>query len=141
MDVAASRAKAGAREPTPRDVLEVMLNSGRDVAVRMYTSIETTQNTLRDVAHGLRRLVEGDLPGMFDGSTTVGIDLAAPIVVFHVSRISKVSSLGVVMVCISAWLRRLLAESEDQSLRRVIVYDEVWQVLRVPGVARFFNES
>jgi type IV secretory pathway VirB4 component len=139
--VAASRAEAGAREPTLRDVLEVMLNPDQDVAARMYMSIETAQNTLRDVAHGLRRLVEGDLRGMFDGPTTVGIDLASPIVAFDVSRISKVTSLGVVMICVSAWLRRLLAESEDQSLRRVIVYDEAWKVLRVPGVARFLNES
>jgi type IV secretory pathway VirB4 component len=37
-------------------------------------------------------------------------------------------------------LRRRLAESDD-GVRRIIVYDEAWKVLRVPGVARFLNES
>ncbi len=139
--LAAVRATAQSREPTLRDVLEVMLNPDHDVAASMYMSAEGTQNVLRDVAHGLRRLVEGDLRGMFDGPTTAGIVLASPVVAFDVSGISKSTSLGVVMICVSAWLRRLLTESEDEGRRRVIVYDEAWKVLRVPGVARFFNES
>jgi type IV secretory pathway VirB4 component len=78
---------------------------------------------------------------MFDGPTTAGIDLTSPVVAFDVSGISKSTSLGVVMICVFAWLRRLLTESEDEGRRRVIVYDEAWKVLRVPGVARFLNES
>ena len=95
---------------------------------------------LRDAAYGLRRLVDGDLAGMFDGQTTAGIDLDAPVVAFDLSHIQSHVSLGVVMICVAAWLRRLLAESHD-GVRRIIVYDEAWKVLRVPGVARFLNES
>jgi len=99
-----------------------------------------TRTELREAAYGLRRLVDGDLAGMFDGPTTGGIDLEAPVVAFDLSGITEYTSLGVVMICVSAWLRRLLSESDD-GVRRIIVYDEAWKVLRVPGVARFLNES
>ena len=34
----------------------------------------------REVAFALRRLGEGDLAGMFDGPTTLDVDLTAPVV-------------------------------------------------------------
>jgi type IV secretory pathway VirB4 component len=137
---AASTSAAEDREPTIRDVLEAMFAPGPGLAGHMRMSAAETAAALRDAAYGLRRLVDGDLSGMFDGPTTAGIDLDAPVVAFDLSQIQSHVSLGVVMICVAAWLRRLLAESED-GVRRIIVYDEAWKVLRVPGVARFLNES
>jgi type IV secretory pathway VirB4 component len=137
---AASSSAAEDREPTLRDVLEVMFAPGAALAGHMRMSAAETAAALRDAAYGLRRLVDGDLSGMFDGPTTAGIDLDAPVVAFDLSQIRSHVSLGVVMICVAAWLRRLLAESDD-GVRRIIVYDEAWKVLRVPGVARFLNES
>jgi hypothetical protein len=109
------------------------------LAAHMRMPAPDTRKELREAGYGLRRLVDGDLAGMFDGPTTGGIDLQAPMVAFDLSRITDYTSLGVVMICVAAWLRRLLAESDD-GVRRIIVY-EAWKVLRVPGVARFLNES
>ena len=110
------------------------------LAAHMRMPAAETGKALREAAYALRRLVDGDLAGMFDGPTTGGIDLEAPLVAFDLSRVTDTTSLGVVMICVSAWLRRLLADSDD-GVRRIIVYDEAWKVLRVPGVARFLNES
>ncbi len=128
------------QEPTLRDVLEAMFEPGQELAAHMRIPVTETREALREAAYGLRRLVDGDLCGMFDGQTTAGIDLEAPLVAFDLSKIKSHTSLGVVMICVAAWLRRLLAESDD-GVRRIIVYDEAWKVLRVPGVARFLNES
>jgi type IV secretory pathway VirB4 component len=138
--LSAAAADAEGRQPTLRDVLEALFEPSEALAVHMRTPVAETRNTLREAAYGLRRLVEGDLVGMFDGPTTGGIDLEAPVVAFDLSRITDITSLGVVMICVAAWLRRLLSESDD-GVRRIIVYDDAWKVLRVPGVARFLNES
>jgi hypothetical protein len=137
---AAGTAAAGGQEPTLRDVLEAMFEPGPELAAHMRMPATETRGALREAAYGLRRLVDGDLCGMFDGQTSAGIDLEAPVVAFDLSKIKSHTSLGVVMICVAAWLRRLLAESDD-GVRRIIVYDEAWKVLRVPGVARFLNES
>jgi type IV secretory pathway VirB4 component len=136
----AAAADADGREPTLRDVLEALFEPSDALAAHMRMPAADTRNTLREAAYALRRLVDGDLAGMFDGPTTGGIDLEAPIVAFDLSGVTDTTSLGVVMICVAAWLRRLLAESDD-GVRRIIVYDEAWKVLRVPGVARFLNES
>src|SRR5262245_9827199 len=137
---AAGTAAAVGQEPTLRDVLEAMFEPGPELVAHMRMPAAETRGALREAAYGLRRLVDGDLCGMFDGQTSAGIDLEAPVVAFDLSRIKSHTSLGVVIICVAAWLRRLLAESDD-GVRRIIVYDEAWKVLRVPGVARFLNES
>jgi type IV secretory pathway VirB4 component len=138
--LSAVAADAEHREPTLRDVLEALFEPGAGLAAHMRMPAADTRTALREAAYALRRLVDGDLAGMFDGPSTGGIDLEAPIVAFDLSRVTDTTSLGVVMICVSAWLRRLLAEADD-GVRRIIVYDEAWKVLRVPGVARFLNES
>ncbi len=140
MRLSAAAAEAGDLEPTLRDVLEAMFEPTGALAAHMRMPVAETRRSLREAAYALRRLVDGDLCGMFDGPTTAGIDLDAPLVAFDLSRIRDYTSLGVVMICVAAWLRRLLAESDD-GVRRIIVYDEAWKVLRVPGVARCLNES
>ena len=59
----------------------------------------------RDVALELRRLVDGDLRGMFDGETSPGLDLSGPLVVLDLSALYASSALGVLMACATAWLQ------------------------------------
>ena len=59
----------------------------------------------RDVALELRRLVHGDLRGMFDGPTTPGLDLSGPLVVLDLSALYNSPALGVLMACATAWLQ------------------------------------
>ena len=59
----------------------------------------------RDVALELRRLVHGDLRGMFDGPTTDGLRLDGPLVVLDLSAVYHSPALGVLMACAAAWLQ------------------------------------
>jgi len=88
----------------------------------------------RDVAHGLRRLVRGDLAGHFDGPSTHGLDPAAPMVVLDLSGLgSDEDALAIAMTCASAWLESALATS---TAKRWVIYDEAWRVLRQVALVR-----
>jgi hypothetical protein len=91
----------------------------------------------RQVALELRRLVEGDLAGMFDGPTTVGIDLHAPVVVLDLSALYGSPALGVLMTCATAWLQAALGAADG--IKRLVVVDEAWAILHNLGIARWMQ--
>ena len=67
---------------------------------------------------------------MFDGPTSAGVELDAPIVVLDLSALHGSPAMGVLMVCVSAWLSGRLAR--DDGIRRLVVLDEGWAVLADP---------
>lgn len=83
-----------------------------------------------DVAHGMRRLVEGDLAGVFDGESTVEFDADAPMVVMDTSGFMGASGtlLSVAMTVVAAWVEA--AVMDPNGGRRILVYDEGWRMLR-----------
>ena len=109
----------------------------------------------RDVALELRRLVHGDLAGMFDGPTTKGLDLSAPLVVLDLSALYTSAALGVLMACATAWLQAALARTAglggsarvgagagaSGGGRFFLVVDEAWAILSNLGVARWLQSS
>jgi hypothetical protein len=98
----------------------------------------------RDVALELRRLVQGDLRGMFDGPTTEGLDLSAPLVVLDLSALYTSPALGVLMACATAWLQSALSRTSSDSgfsAQRFLVVDEAWAILSNLGVARWLQSS
>jgi hypothetical protein len=87
----------------------------------------------RDVAHALRRLVVGDLAGLFDGPSTVTFDPSLPMVSLDLSRIQGSDELmAMVMSCASAWMEAALAEPDGG--QRWIIYDEAWRLMRQPAL-------
>jgi hypothetical protein len=87
----------------------------------------------RDVAHALRRLVAGDLAGLFDGHSTVTFDPSLPMVSLDLSRIQGSDELiGMVMTCASAWMEAALAEPDGG--QRWVIYDEAWRLMRQPAL-------
>ena len=89
----------------------------------------------RDLAHGLRRLVSGDLAGMFDGPSTQTLDPAAPMVVLDLSALgSDDDALAVAMTCASRWLEAAVVS--PGAGQRWIIYDEAWRVLRSAALVR-----
>ena len=89
----------------------------------------------RDVAHALRRLVHGDLAGIFDGPSTVAFDTDAPMVTLDLSKVSGNDALlSLVMTCASAWMEGALQDPDGG--RRWVVYDEAWRVMRHPALIR-----
>jgi hypothetical protein len=89
----------------------------------------------RDATLELRRLVVGDLAGLFDGPTTHPLDFDAPIQVVDTSRLAgDDTAVALLMSCASAWMESAI--SDPSSGRRLVVYDEAWRMMRVPALVR-----
>ena len=89
----------------------------------------------RLVGHALRRLVAGDLAGLFDGPSTVRFDPSLPMVSLDLSRVAENSTLvSVLMTCSSAWMESALADPNGG--QRWVIYDEAWRLMAYPALLR-----
>ncbi|UOQ89175.1 ATP-binding protein [Agromyces endophyticus] len=89
----------------------------------------------RLVGHALRRLVAGDLAGLFDGPSTVRFDPSLPMVSLDLSRVAENSTLiSVLMTCSSAWMESALSDPDGG--QRWVVYDEAWRLMAYPALLR-----
>lgn len=89
----------------------------------------------RLVAHALRRLVAGDLAGLFDGPSTVAFDPSLPMISLDLSRVVENSTLiSVLMTCSSAWMESALLDPNGG--QRWVVYDEAWRLMSHPSLLR-----
>lgn len=138
-----------AREPTLPDVVEALLHP-REAMVRKVSaaSAEGLAAACRQVALGLQRLCAGDLRGMFDGPTSPGIDLDAPLVVIDLSRVRDSSALGILMACAGAWQQAILAErkraAEEEGIASpqvISVVEEGWRITSHLAAAEWLLES
>jgi type IV secretory pathway VirB4 component len=88
-----------------------------------------------DLTHAVRRLVKGDLAGLFDGPTTVRLDPDSPMVVIDLSGLgAHDEALGVAMTCAAGWLEGVL---RSHGGFRWVIYDEAWRLMRsLPLVQR-----
>jgi hypothetical protein len=87
----------------------------------------------RDGGHALRRLVDGDLKGLFDGPSTVSFDPSLPMVSIDMSGVSgSDTALAMVSACGAAWIESALCDPSGG--RRYVVYDEAWRLLRSPAL-------
>ena len=144
--------------PTVPMVVDALLSPGAEAARSLRTTPGELLEDGRDVALELRRLVHGDLRGMFDGPTTEGLDLSAPLVVLDLSVLYSSAALGVLMACATAWLQAALARTAANGAsgrtvtadghveapgrdRYFLVVDEAWAILSNLGVARWLQSS
>jgi hypothetical protein len=143
-------AVGGGAVPTVPMVVDALLAPGEEAARSLRTTTRDLLEDGRDVALELRRLVHGDLCGMFDGPTTVGLDLSAPLVVLDLSALYGSAALGVLMACATAWLQAALtrtaavgagANRGGGHARFFLVVDEAWAILSNLGVARWLQSS
>ncbi len=89
----------------------------------------------RVVGHALRRLVAGDLAGLFDGPSTVKFDASLPMISLDLSRVAENSTLiSVLMTCSSAWMESALLDPDGG--QRWVVYDEAWRLMSHPALLR-----
>lgn len=89
----------------------------------------------RMVGHALRRLVAGDLAGLFDGPSTETFDPSLPMVSLDLSRVAENSTLlSVLMTCASAWMEAALLDPRGG--QRWVVYDEAWRLMSHPALLR-----
>ena len=138
-DLAVRSAVAGCEHPTLGDVVAVLLDPPADLAATVRCDRATLAHDGRSVALELRRLVEGDLAGMFDGPTSAPIDLSAPLVVLDLSDVYASAALPLVITCATAWMRSLLTGSARA--RRILVIDEAWAVLHDVAAGRWLQAT
>ncbi|HET9692671.1 MAG TPA: hypothetical protein VFP61_16100, partial [Acidimicrobiales bacterium] len=135
--VAATWRRPQRATPTLPDVVAAMLDPDDTDAAAVRTDRAGLAADGRLVALELRRLVAGDLAGMFDGPTTAHIDRGAPLVVLDLSALHRSPALGILMVCATAWLHAVIAG--DERTKRLVVVDEAWAVLQDLATARWLR--
>jgi hypothetical protein len=126
------------RVPTLPGVVDALLAPTQRAAAVIRSDPTSLAADGRQVALELRRLVAGDLRGMFDGPTTSGVSLDGPLVVLDLSAVYHSAALGVLMTCATAWLQAGLGR---QPHGVVVVVDEAWAILANLGVARWLQSS
>ncbi|SMX77655.1 hypothetical protein BAURA86_00882 [Brevibacterium aurantiacum] len=89
----------------------------------------------RLVGHALRRLVAGDLAGLFDRPSTVRFDPSLPMISLDLSRVTENSTLiSVLMTCSSAWMESALLDPNGG--QRWVIYDEAWRLMSHPALLK-----
>jgi len=121
------------------DVTEQLLEPSAHMARAMHASKESVAGACREAALALRRLVAGDLCGMFDGKTTVDLSRCRTGVLLDLSAVYRSpEALAPVMVAAGSWLTDAISRPGAQ---HVLVLDETWQVLSDPGACRWLRQT
>lgn len=139
LDLAVRATRTRLVEPTLPDVVDAILDPDPVSAATVRTDVQGLAADGRNVALELRRLVRGDLAGLFDGPTSAGVDLDAEVVVLDLSALYDSPALGILMTCAVAWLQAVLRRADGS--KRLVVLDEAWAVLRDLGTARWLQAS
>ena len=132
---------ASGSSPTIPAVAAALLQPDNDAAAILHSTPAEVAEDGRDVGLELRRLVHGDLAGMFDGPTTEGLALDGALVVLDLAALYGSPALGALMVCATAWLQSVVTASAASGRQVLLVVDEAWAILRDLGVARWLQAS
>ncbi|MFF5719325.1 ATP-binding protein [Streptomyces buecherae] len=134
LDTVVTYASATGHTPLLGDIA-ASLNNPNALSQSAGMSASQLADAARDLAHAMRRLVHGDLAGMFDAPSTVTFDPNAPMLTIDLSQLGGSgddTGLVLAMTCASAWMESALADPNGG--RRWIVYDEAWRVMRHVGL-------
>jgi type IV secretory pathway VirB4 component len=126
------------RQPILTDIVERLRHPRPESADAMNVALEDVRAWGLDVALVLDRLVDGDLRGMFDGPTTVGIDLDAPLIIFDLSHIDRNSiAMPILMAIVGVWLEHTWIRPDRR--KRIFLVEEAWHIINSPSVAQLFQ--
>jgi type IV secretory pathway VirB4 component len=126
------------RQPILTDIVERLRHPRPESADAMNVDLEDVRAWGLDVALVLDRLVDGDLRGMFDGPTTVGIDLDAPLIIFDLSHIDRNSiAMPILMAIVGVWLEHTWIRPDRR--KRIFLVEEAWHIINSPSVAQLFQ--
>lgn len=121
------------------EVVEMLLRPGAELAAALRSEPPSVAASCREAALELRRLVEGDLAGMFDGPSTVRLDPGGPGVLVDLSAVYESPQvLAPAMVAAGSWIRSAFIRPGRQHL---LVLDETWQVLGHAGVGAWLRQT
>jgi len=128
IDIALAALATRTIDPVLPQVVDLILDPGNDEDPRLAEDG-------RQVGHALRRLVAGDLQGLFDGPSTETFDPDLPMLTLDLSRVSENAALlSILMTCASAWMEAALLDPTGG--QRWVIYDEAWRVMSHPALLR-----
>jgi hypothetical protein len=129
--------------PTLGQVVAEVLSPGHDAASAAGATPGALAADGRDVGLELRRLVLGDLAGMFDGTTTGVGTASADALVVDLSDVYHSEALPALMVCAASWLQSMTSGGggAGPAPGTVFVVDEAWAVLSEVAVGRYLRSS
>ncbi len=126
------------RQPLLTDIVDALRAPDAAPATAMHVSVDALRSWGLDVALVLDRLVDGDLAGMFDGPTSDGIDLDAPLIVFDLARIDRNSiAMPILMAVVGVWLEHRWLRPDRY--KRILLVEEAWHIIASPSVAQLFQ--
>lgn len=138
LSAARRQAAAPGDQPTIPQVVDAMLRPEVGTGAPLGLRDREVQLAGRPAALELRRLVTGDLRGMFDGPTTPGLLPEGSVAVLDLSGVYHSAALPLVMTCVMAWLRRLM-EARAGHQHTYVVVDEAWVTLAQPALAQWLR--
>jgi len=109
------------------------------MAARLAVPVAELAREVRPAALELRRLLDGDLAGMFDAPTSVALRWDGPGLVVDLSAVFGSAALAAVMVCAGTWLAHAVAAPGAPPT--ILVLDETWSVLRLTAVTRWLQST
>lgn len=139
LELAVRAAARRVEPPALSDVVTALLEPAADLAAGLGTDAVGLAADGRPVALELRRLVDGDLSGLFDGRTSAPVDPSAPFVSLDLSAVFASPALPLLMTCAIAWQRAAMAT--DDGAKRLIVVDEAWALLHDLATARWLQAT
>ena len=131
-------ARRRAVQPILPELVSWLLAPSPSAADELATTPQQLAAEGRQLALALRRMGSGDLRGMFDGPTSPSLDLSGRLVVFNLRQVNDAAR-PILMACTAAWLQG--AWAQDDGVKRIVVLDEAWVVLRHLAIARWLRES
>ena len=132
------------RTQTLPDVVDVLIHPPAEMADALAMPTAEIATAVRPMAFALDQLCTGNLRGMFDGPTTPGLDLDAPLVVLNLRAVlnTHTTALGILMTCATAWLQAVIeAESDERNTQRIVVIDEAWRIFSNLGIGEWLQQS
>lgn len=130
--------RGGRAVPTLRRVMDLLMGPTAAMAAELNSSADELAADAKSVARGLHRLVEGDLAGMFDGTSTTTVDWSGPGIAIDLSAVLQSPAFSAILVCAGAWLAQAVAAKDRQ---RIIVVDECWKAIRDAGFVAWGEET
>lgn len=140
LEVALDTASADGRAPSLASVVEALLSPRPDPALGPGMSAGSLAGEGRDVGLELRRLVRGDLAGMFDAESTERVVDDGALFV-DLSEVYHSEALPALMVCAASWLQSMVRGKKSSASQAIVVVDEAWAVLSERSVGRYLRAS
>jgi len=136
------------REPTLPEIVDTLMYGAPKLGAQLVMEPEEFADSTRKLAFALQRLCDGDLRGMFDGPTSAGLDVDAPLVVLDLSAVQDSAALGILMTCAAAWLQGVVMERKRRaeadggdSPKIAFAAEEVWRITADLGAAEWLQSS